>query len=142
MLCTKSDQRSRYSSPPVPIKMETRGGGSTNNVNHRNPTSGNKPWSELKTVVNDLRRQLTTLSSMIPMNIHFRTLSDGRTRIYFLSTPPSGWETTLLYTDIPAQSDTPTHPQRYVHPAYVALFGGDVNCAKTSSSLLASFAVD
>lgn len=66
-------------------------------------TTPNKPWSELKTVVNDLRRQLSSLSTMIPMNINFRTLSDGRTRIYFLSTPPSGWETTLLYADIPVE---------------------------------------
>lgn len=75
---------------------------------HRSSNSSNngkKSWSELKAVVNDLRRQLSTLSSMIPMNINFRTLSDGRTRIYFLSTPPNGWETTLLFTDIPAQND-------------------------------------
>ena len=76
--------------------------------------SGKKTWSELKTVVNDLRRQLSTLSSMIPMNINFRTLTDGRTRIYFLSTPPNGWETTLLYTDILIQSDNPQQPQRYM----------------------------
>lgn len=65
-------------------------------------TTNKKTWSELKTTVNELRRQFGNLSSMIPLNIQFRTLSDGRTRIYFLSTPPNGWETTLLYTDIPA----------------------------------------
>lgn len=61
---------------------------------------GKKSWSELKSVVSDLRRSLSGLSSMVPMNVHFRTLSDGRVRIYFLSTPPNGWETTLLYADI------------------------------------------
>lgn len=66
--------------------------------------SGKKTWSELKSVVSDLRRSLSGLSSMVPMNVHFRTLSDGRTRIYFLSTPPNGWETTLLYADIAPDS--------------------------------------
>lgn len=56
------------------------------------------------------------LSSVIPANINFRTLSDGRIRIYFLSTPPNGWETTLLYVDI-AQTDdiTPKRCSTYQH---------------------------
>lgn len=58
-------------------------------------------WHELKGVVSDLRRQLSSLSTMIPTAISFRTLQDGRTRIYFLSTPQNGWETTLLYADVP-----------------------------------------
>ncbi|XP_050313592.1 dipeptidyl peptidase 9 isoform X2 [Anthonomus grandis grandis] len=58
-------------------------------------------WSELRTVVSELRRQLANLSTMIPTSFSFRTLPDGRTRIYFLSTPHNGWETTLLFTDIP-----------------------------------------
>lgn len=59
-----------------------------------------KSWSELKDTVNDLRKQLSNLCSMVPMDIQFRHLSDGRVRIYFLSTPPNFWETTLLYTDV------------------------------------------
>ncbi|KAJ8913762.1 hypothetical protein NQ315_002442 [Exocentrus adspersus] len=58
-------------------------------------------WSELKSVVSDLRRQLSSLSTMVPSSITFRTLQDGRTRIYFLSTPQNGWETTLLFADVP-----------------------------------------
>ncbi|XP_018580319.1 dipeptidyl peptidase 9 [Anoplophora glabripennis] len=58
-------------------------------------------WSELKGVVSDLRRQLSSLSTMVPSSITFRTLQDGRTRIYFLSTPQNGWETTLLFADVP-----------------------------------------
>lgn len=58
-------------------------------------------WSELKSVVTDLRRQLSTLSTMVPTTISFRSLEDGRTRIYFLSTPQNAWETTLLYADVP-----------------------------------------
>jgi dipeptidyl-peptidase 9 len=64
--------------------------------------TGNKlSWSELKGVVSDLRRQLSSLSTMIPTAVSFRTLQDGRTRIYFLSTPQNGWETTLLFADVP-----------------------------------------
>ena len=64
---------------------------------------GNKQkrsWSELKNVVCELRRQFSGLSTMVPGSIQFRTLPDGRTRIYFLSTPANGWETTLLYADV------------------------------------------
>uniref|UniRef100_A0A1B0AJ65 Dipeptidyl peptidase 9 n=1 Tax=Glossina pallidipes TaxID=7398 RepID=A0A1B0AJ65_GLOPL len=59
-----------------------------------------KSWSEIKETVNEIRKQLSGLSSMVPTNIQFRNLSDGRVRCYFLSTPPNAWETTLLYTDI------------------------------------------
>ncbi|CAH0559459.1 unnamed protein product [Brassicogethes aeneus] len=58
-------------------------------------------WSELKDVVSDLRRQLSGLSAPVPSSITFRTLQDGRTRIYFLGTPQNGWETTLLFADVP-----------------------------------------
>lgn len=59
-----------------------------------------RTWSEIKESVNEIRKQLSRLSAMTPTNIEFRKLSDNRTRIYFLGTPPSGWETTLLCTDI------------------------------------------
>lgn len=70
-------------------------------------------WSELKRVVSDLRRQLCSLSTMVPTSISFRTLQDGRTRLYFLSTPQNGWETTLLYADVPTESQT-TSAIRYI----------------------------
>jgi dipeptidyl-peptidase 9 len=69
-----------------------------------NNDSGKKSWSELKATVNDLRRQMTNLSSMFPMNVNFRKLTDGRTRIYFLSTPPNSFDTTLLFCDIAGDS--------------------------------------
>nr|CAD7449927.1 unnamed protein product [Timema bartmani] len=65
------------------------------------PVSKKKSWSELKNVVCELRRQLSGLSTMVPGSLTFRTLPDGRTRIYFLSTPANGWETTLLCADVP-----------------------------------------
>ncbi|XP_065157715.1 dipeptidyl peptidase 9-like [Atheta coriaria] len=61
-------------------------------------------WSELKNVVTDLRRQLSSLSTMVPTNVSFRQLHDGRTRIYFLSTPQNGWESTLLFADVPNEN--------------------------------------
>lgn len=65
------------------------------------PPPKKKSWSELKGVVTELRRQIMNLSTtMAPINVNFRTLSDGRVRIYFLSTPPNGFESTLLYTDV------------------------------------------
>jgi hypothetical protein len=71
---------------------------------HEEPESScngeKRTWSQLKNVVCDLRRQLSGLSTMVPGSVSFRTLPDGRTRIYFLSTPANGWETTLLYADV------------------------------------------
>lgn len=64
-----------------------------------------KTWPELRGVVSDLRRRLSGVSAgPVPGSITFRSLPDGRTRIYFLSTPSNAWETTLLYVDI-AHSD-------------------------------------
>lgn len=57
-------------------------------------------WAEVRQAVHDLRKELSSLSTMIPMAISFRKLSNGKTRIYFLRTPQHGWEITLLYTDI------------------------------------------
>ncbi|XP_058824779.1 dipeptidyl peptidase 9 [Topomyia yanbarensis] len=72
-----------------------------------------KSWSELKSIVNDMRRQMTSLASMFPMNVNFRTLSDGRTRVYFLSPPASnGWDTVLFYTDVPASENDNCAPMR------------------------------
>ncbi|XP_034937846.1 dipeptidyl peptidase 9 [Chelonus insularis] len=60
-----------------------------------------KSWSELRGVVSEFRRKLSGVSDgSVPDAITFRSLPDGRTRIYFLGTPSNGWETTLLYVDI------------------------------------------
>lgn len=120
----QQQQQQQHQRPQEYVSVVSGSGGGGNNSNNiiNNPNNTNdincissdnsstatitttngikKSWSELKAVVNDLRKQLSNLSSMVPMNINFRTLSDGRVRIYFLSTPPNGWETTLLYTDI------------------------------------------
>jgi len=60
----------------------------------------NKSWAENKMVVQEMRKKMCNLSSMVPTNVQFRHLSDGRARCYFLGTPPQGWETTLLFADI------------------------------------------
>ncbi|XP_050068403.1 dipeptidyl peptidase 9 [Anopheles maculipalpis] len=63
-----------------------------------------KSWSELKTIVNETRRQMAmTMAVSFPMSVNFRTLSDGRSRVYFLSPPPAnGWDTMLFYVDVPS----------------------------------------
>ncbi|XP_019549045.3 dipeptidyl peptidase 9 [Aedes albopictus] len=72
-----------------------------------------KSWPELKALVNDMRRQMASLPSMFPMNVNFRTLSDGRTRVYFLSPPPAtGWDTALFYADVPQSERDTRAPMR------------------------------
>lgn len=47
------------------------------------------------------------------MNVNFRTLSDGRTRVYFLSPPPAtGWDTALFYADVPQSERDTRAPMR------------------------------
>ncbi|KAK7570778.1 hypothetical protein V9T40_010145 [Parthenolecanium corni] len=67
---------------------------------------GKKTWQEFKEIVCELRKQLSSLSSMAPTSITFRSYPDGRTRIFFLGSPYNGLETTLLYADIPKDEDT------------------------------------
>lgn len=57
-------------------------------------------WAEVRQAVHDLRKELSSLSTMVPMAISFRKLGNGKTRVYFLRTPQNGWEITLLYTDV------------------------------------------
>ncbi|XP_065336278.1 dipeptidyl peptidase 9 [Cloeon dipterum] len=64
-------------------------------------------WSEIYSEVCELRRQLSSLASMLPSSIAFRSVpGTSKTRIYFLGAPPStAWESTLLATDIPAPGE-------------------------------------
>ncbi|XP_041968195.1 dipeptidyl peptidase 9 isoform X2 [Aricia agestis] len=64
-------------------------------------------WAEVRQAVHDLRKELSSLSTMVPMAFSFRKLDSGKMRIYFLRTPQNGWEITLLYTDImPSENAT------------------------------------
>ncbi|XP_046397850.1 dipeptidyl peptidase 9 isoform X2 [Ischnura elegans] len=79
------------------------------------PTPPRKSWLELKSVVCELRRQLSSLSSSVPGSLAFRTLNSNcsgarTTRVYFLATPPGFWESTLLYVDISPEGCTPLNP--------------------------------
>lgn len=62
-------------------------------------------WAEVRQAVHDLRKELSSLSTMVPTAISFKKLSNGKTRIYFLRTPQNGWEITLLYTDVMASAE-------------------------------------
>ncbi|EDV91234.1 dipeptidyl peptidase 9 [Drosophila grimshawi] len=70
------------------------------NDGHIAAPTPSKSWSEIKGFVQEIRKDLSNLSTMVPTNVQFRHLSDGRARCYFLSTPPQTWEPTLLFTDI------------------------------------------
>ncbi|KAH8340890.1 hypothetical protein KR059_009332 [Drosophila kikkawai] len=70
------------------------------NDGHIAAPTPNKSWAENKQVVQEMRKKMCNLSSMVPTNVQFRHLSDGRARCYFLGTPPQSWETTLLFADI------------------------------------------
>ncbi|XP_015598868.1 dipeptidyl peptidase 9 isoform X2 [Cephus cinctus] len=97
-----------------------------------NGSSSQKSWSELRGVVSELRRRLSGISAgSVPSSITFRSLPDGRTRIYFLSTPSNGWETTLLYVDI-AHSDHANGYRLHWQPVIEANFQS-VSCANLLS---------
>ncbi|XP_073964130.1 dipeptidyl peptidase 9-like [Choristoneura fumiferana] len=83
------------------VKMEVReaGDGAAAGEFVRVP-SKRYTWAEVRQAVHDLRKELSSLSTMVPMAISFRKLGNGKTRIYFLRTPQNGWEITLLYTDV------------------------------------------
>ncbi|XP_072943227.1 dipeptidyl peptidase 9 [Epargyreus clarus] len=60
----------------------------------------NYSWAEVRQAVHDLRKELSSMSLMVPTAISFRKLSNGKTRVYFLTPPHSGCDITLLYTDV------------------------------------------
>ncbi|XP_012287809.1 dipeptidyl peptidase 9 [Orussus abietinus] len=91
-----------------------------------------KSWQELRGIVSELRRKLSGVSvGSVPSSITFRSLPDGRTRIYFLSTPNNGWETSLLYVDI-AHSDHANGYRLHWQPVIEPNFQS-VMCANRSS---------
>lgn len=101
--------------------MEMQGGTEESHQQNCETKPARKTWSELRGIVSELRRKMSSMSAgCVPGSITFRSLPDGRwviirkdllkllimcnalcsVRIYFLSTPSNGWETTLLYADI------------------------------------------
>lgn len=63
-----------------------------------------KTWNELHASVQAYRRKLSKLSTKVPANFAFRQINATLIRLYFLSVPKGGKETTLLYIDIPQQA--------------------------------------
>ena len=59
-------------------------------------------WTDLKSRVRSIRRDLSSLAVRVPSSFTFRSLTpDGSaTRLYFLATTQMGRETTLLYVDL------------------------------------------
>lgn len=81
--------------------MEVRGAGDgAASGEYIRPPSKRYSWAEVRQAVHDLRKELSCLSTMVPLAITFRKLGNGKMRIYFLRNPQNGWEITLLYTDV------------------------------------------
>lgn len=85
--------------------METTNSLKGHTANDINDTLTKKcSWTELKTIVSDLRREIATISSLQPMQISFRRMSNGRVRIYYLVNSPDCWGIPLLYVNVPSSS--------------------------------------
>ena len=72
----------------------------------RGDEGGKKTWQDFKEIVGELRKQLSSLSTMAPSFISFRKYSDGRSRLFFVSSLMNGVESTLLYANIPKDDET------------------------------------
>ncbi|GIY71716.1 dipeptidyl peptidase 9 [Caerostris darwini] len=75
--------------------------------NHHKINGKKKSWSELKTQVRGVRRSLSNIPAKVPSFFEFKEIVIENEplkhfyRIYFLSTPACGRETSLLYIDVP-----------------------------------------
>ncbi|XP_064540228.1 dipeptidyl peptidase 9 isoform X2 [Drosophila montana] len=98
------------------------------NDGHMAAPTPSKSWAEIKCFVQEIRKELSNLSTMVPTNVQFRHLSDGRARCYFLSTPPHTWETTLLFADINLRQ----HDEQQLHQQQ-QLGGGDIEAVNVGS---------
>ncbi|XP_053386978.1 dipeptidyl peptidase 9-like [Mercenaria mercenaria] len=66
---------------------------------------GAKTWEEIKAVVKDTRKLVSSLASRVPSNFQFRTQDTPNgpiTRLYFLGIPPKQRESTLMYVNVPS----------------------------------------
>ncbi|EDW59775.2 dipeptidyl peptidase 9 isoform X2 [Drosophila virilis] len=99
------------------------------NDGHMAAPTPSKSWAEIKCFVQEIRKELSNLSTMVPTNVQFRHLSDGRARCYFLSTPPHTWETTLLFADINLRQ----HDEQQLHHQQQQLGGGDIEQVNAGS---------
>ncbi|XP_030562488.1 dipeptidyl peptidase 9 [Drosophila novamexicana] len=99
------------------------------NDGHMAAPTPSKSWAEIKCFVQEIRKELSNLSTMVPTNVQFRHLSDGRARCYFLSTPPHTWETTLLFADINLRQ----HDEQQLHHQQQQLGGGDIEAVNVGS---------
>ena len=86
---------------------------SSENSPVRRQTEGHKTWAELRDVVRETRKLISSLASRVPSCFKYRTedTPHGKiTRLYFLAIPPKQRENTLLYVNVPTSpmSITPT----------------------------------
>lgn len=79
--------------------------GATDPVFVSENSGGAKTWGDIKTVVKDTRKLVSSLASRAPTNFQFRTQDTPYgpvTRLYFLGIPPKQRESTLMYVNVPS----------------------------------------
>ncbi|CAG7837410.1 unnamed protein product [Allacma fusca] len=73
-----------------------------------------KTWDELRDDVRNMRRRLWGLGFKLPHSFTFRKMT-GKTRIYFMSSPPNSRENSLHAIDVPDQEELRRSPD-YSYP--------------------------
>lgn len=92
-------------------------------------------WNELKCLANDLRRELGTISSLVPMQISFRSLNAENTRIYFLVNTPDSWGVPLLYVDLALGAGSPPEGRLVHHLLPLVLLGTSLSGVTSPASV-------
>lgn len=62
-----------------------------------------RSWAELREDVRDIRRRLWNLGSRVPHSFTFRRMT-GKTRVYFMSSPPNSRDNSVFAIDVPDAS--------------------------------------
>jgi hypothetical protein len=64
-----------------------------------------KTWTELKMIVNGLRNDIPSVSSLQPTQIAFHKILNGKVRLYYLVNSSDCWNAPLLRVTIPTTPD-------------------------------------
>lgn len=70
-----------------------------------------RTWAELREDVRDIRRRLWNLGSKVPHSFTFRRML-GKTRVYFMSSPPNSRDNSVFAIDVPDECSHGTSPSK------------------------------
>lgn len=87
------------SSEDVDMSSSPTGGGGGGDGDN-NSRRKKKNWSELREDVRSLRRKLWGLGFRLPHSFTFRKMA-GKTRIYFMASPPNSRDNSIFAVDVP-----------------------------------------